>query len=104
MGYGGAADRAAREEGKRRPGRCWAEGKAAGGKKARPCGLLGSMARGELGFGERREGWAAEKTGCWVLGFLSFLFLSPFSNKLKQHSNLIEFKPNLNSNPMHSTK
>ena len=47
----------------------------------------------------RRPGWAAS----WVLGWFgssvfSFSFL--FLNK----SNLIEFKPNLNSNPMHSTK
>jgi hypothetical protein len=58
---------------------------------------------------EGRGGRAIAGLGCflgWVLGlgFLSFLFLSSFSNKLKPHSNLIEFKPNLNSNPMHSTK
>jgi len=57
----------------------------------------------ERGIGLRGKGM--EEKG-WVLGFgfLSFLFLSPFSNKLKQYSNIIEFKPNLNSNPMHSTK
>ena len=41
-------------------------------------------------------GW---KLGSWA----GFGFPSSFSNKLKPHSNLIEFKSNLNSNPMHST-
>jgi hypothetical protein len=56
--------------------------------------------------------WAASGKGgrpdwvsCWV-GFSLWAGLglpSSFSNKLKPHSNLIEFKPNLNSHPMHST-
>ena len=52
-----------------------------------------------------RESWAA-RAGLLAVGvWAGFSFLpSSFSNKLKPHSNLIEFKPNLNSNPMHSTK
>ena len=70
-------------------------GKAAGGKKAGPCGLL------RLGFGERREGWAAGQAGCWVLVMgsfsisFSFLFLlqTKFEFKYK-----FEFKPHSNKN------
>ena len=62
--------------------------------------------RGERKLGSRGRGWAGLVWGFGLdtgFGFLSFLFLSSFSNKLKPHSNLIEFKPNLNSNPMHSS-
>ena len=62
-----------------------------------------------LGFGpEERAGRAGLLAGfwaglVWVLGWFGFSVFS-FSFLFLNKSNLIEFKPNLNSNPMHSTK
>ena len=57
----------------------------------------------QMGCGKERRwvgpvglGWCWVDFGCGFVFYFSLLFL----NK----SNLIEFKPNLNSNPMHSTK
>ena len=51
---------------------------------------------------EEREsmGWAQKLLG-WKLGFLFFWFSFLFSFSFSTHSNLIEFKSNLNSNPRH---
>jgi len=53
----------------------------------------------EWAMGRFGLGWAVSWVWLWVC-FLFFSFSFLFLNK----SNLIEFKPNLNSNPMHSTK
>ena len=44
-------------------------------------------------------GWVA----IWVLGWFGFFFFFSLSY-FKHHSNLFEFKSNLNSTPMHSNK
>ena len=82
----------------------------------------GRVCAGGVSPGERvrgsRPGWAAcwggkenwaRKEGLgwvWVSGFLGWFGFSVFSFSFLflNKTNLIEFKPNLNSNPMHSTK
>ena len=71
-------------------------------------GLVGE-AQGKWGSaqGKKRASGPSGRGGPVLLGWklgswAGFGFPSSFSNKLKPHSNLIEFKPNLNSNPMHS--
>ena len=86
---------------------CWAARGEREGRKGERLGCwVAGKGEGEGKLGLRGRGWAGLVWGFGLVtgfGFLSFLFLSSFSNKLKPHSNLIEFKPNLNSNPMHST-
>jgi len=82
----------------------------------------GRVCAGGVSPGERvrgsRPGWAAcwggkenwaRKEGLgwvWVSGFLGWFGFSVFSFSFLflNKTNLMEFKPNLNSNPMHSTK
>ena len=72
-------------------------------------GLVG-VAQGKWGSaqGKKRASGPSGRGGPVLLGWklgswAGFGFPSSFANKLKPHSNLIEFEPNLNSNPMHST-
>ena len=98
----GGPGSAAREAGRGR--RCWAE-RAEGESWATALGLVrervGRAGRGKGGLGRPGLGWAGV-LGSSPIGFsfLSYSFPFLFETPLK----LFEFKSNLNSTPMHSTK
>ena len=107
---------------KRELGRAQRGGAGKRGARWAAARWAGRVCAGGVGPGERvrgsRPGWAAcwggkenwaRKEGLgwvWVSGFLGWFGFSVFSFSFLflNKTNLIEFKPNLNSNPMHSTK